>query len=178
MPFYLSILYHMKANISRVLQEEKMSNFYFIYLFIFGLCWVFVAVLGLSLVAVSRGYSSLWCAGFSCCGAQCLGMWASAIVAHRPQIIGSVVVAHGLIYSVACEIFLEERDNLCLCIGRWILIYCSTREGKVVSVIISYLFHLVTDKILPYGTFKAYDSLFSLDAYNLGNMRSTCGNTC
>ena len=32
-----------------------------IYLFIyFWLCWVFVAVRGLSLVAVSGGYSSLW----------------------------------------------------------------------------------------------------------------------
>ena len=38
-------------------------NFYlFIY---FWLRWVFVAVCGLSLVAVSGGYSSLWCAGFS-----------------------------------------------------------------------------------------------------------------
>ena len=43
--------------------------FFFINLFIlfiyFWLCWVFVAVCGLSLVAASRGYSSLWCAGFS-----------------------------------------------------------------------------------------------------------------
>ena len=30
-----------------------------------GVCWVFVAAHGLSLVAVSRGYSSLQCAGFS-----------------------------------------------------------------------------------------------------------------
>ena len=38
----------------------------FIYLFIyFWLCWVFVAVRGLSLVAASGGYSSLSCAGFS-----------------------------------------------------------------------------------------------------------------
>ena len=37
-----------------------------IYLFIyFWLCWVFVAVHGLSLVATSGGYSSLRCAGFS-----------------------------------------------------------------------------------------------------------------
>ena len=35
---------------------------YFIY---FWLCWVFVAVHGLSLVAESRGYSSLRCTGFS-----------------------------------------------------------------------------------------------------------------
>ena len=35
-------------------------------LFIYSwLCWVFVAVCGLSLVAASRGYSSLRCAGFS-----------------------------------------------------------------------------------------------------------------
>ena len=39
----------------------------FIYLFIyyFRLHWVFVAAHGPSLVAVSGGYSSLWCAGFS-----------------------------------------------------------------------------------------------------------------
>ena len=41
--------------------------YYFkLYLFIyFWLRWVFVAACGLSLVAVSGGYSSLWCAGFS-----------------------------------------------------------------------------------------------------------------
>ena len=31
----------------------------------FWLCWVFIAAHGLSLVAASGGYSSLWCAGFS-----------------------------------------------------------------------------------------------------------------
>ena len=42
------------------------SLFFKIYLFIyFWLCWVFVAVCGLSLVAARGGYSSLWCAGFS-----------------------------------------------------------------------------------------------------------------
>ena len=43
--------------------------FFFLNLFIlftyFWLCWVFVAARGLSLVAVSGGYSSLQCAGFS-----------------------------------------------------------------------------------------------------------------
>ena len=37
---------------------------YFIY-FYFWLCWVFFAARGLSLVVVSGGYSSLWCAGSS-----------------------------------------------------------------------------------------------------------------
>ena len=43
-------------------------NLLFIYLFLyiyFWLCWVFVSVRGLSLVAASGGYSSLRCVGFS-----------------------------------------------------------------------------------------------------------------
>ena len=40
--------------------------FFFKHLFIYvWLHWVFVAVRGLSLVASSGGYSSLWCVGFS-----------------------------------------------------------------------------------------------------------------
>ena len=42
------------------------KKFYlFIHLFIFWLSWVFVAARRLSLVVVSRGYSSLRCTGFS-----------------------------------------------------------------------------------------------------------------
>ena len=37
----------------------------FIYLFIYWLCWVFIAACGVCLVAASGGYSSLWCAAFS-----------------------------------------------------------------------------------------------------------------
>ena len=37
----------------------------FIYLFIYWLCWVFVAECELSLLAASGGYSSLQCTGFS-----------------------------------------------------------------------------------------------------------------
>ena len=37
----------------------------FIYLFIYWLRWIFIAVRRLSLVAASRGYSLLRCAGFS-----------------------------------------------------------------------------------------------------------------
>ena len=39
--------------------------FFLINLFYFWLHWVFVAARGLSLVAASGGYSSLWCTGFS-----------------------------------------------------------------------------------------------------------------
>ena len=50
--------------------EYQIRVFFFINLFIyylfiyFWLCWVFIAARGFSLVAVSRGYSLLWCAGF------------------------------------------------------------------------------------------------------------------
>ena len=42
-------------------------GFFFVFFFnlFFWLRWVFVAVHGLSLVVASRGYSSLWCTGFS-----------------------------------------------------------------------------------------------------------------
>ena len=39
--------------------------FIYLSLIYFWLCWIFVAVHGVSLVAVSGGYSSLRCAGFS-----------------------------------------------------------------------------------------------------------------
>ena len=38
---------------------------FFLFCFVFWLHWVFFAVHWLSLVVVSRGYSWLWCAGFS-----------------------------------------------------------------------------------------------------------------
>ena len=50
------------------LHWQAYSFFFFLILFIYlfiWLCWVFVAVRGLSLVVVSGGYSSLRCAGFS-----------------------------------------------------------------------------------------------------------------
>ena len=67
-------------------------NFFFKFILFnlsFWPCWVFVAVHGLSLVVVSRGYSSLRCTGFSCCGAQALGMQASVVVAQGLSSCGS-----------------------------------------------------------------------------------------
>ena len=68
----------------------------FIYLFIyFWLCWVFVAACGLSLVAVSRGYSSLQCAGLSL-QSRALGTWALAVEAHGLSSCGSLALEHRL----------------------------------------------------------------------------------
>ena len=64
------------------------------------------------------GAQTSHCRGFSCCGAQALGARASAVVARglsscgsRAQSTGSVVVAHGLSCSAACEIFPGQGSN-------------------------------------------------------------------
>ena len=51
--FYISsfICHH------RLVEEASLALYLIIYLFIYWLCWVFVAACGLSLVAVSEGYS-------------------------------------------------------------------------------------------------------------------------
>ena len=83
-----------------------LDRFFKIYLFIyFRLCWVFIAVCQLSLVAASRGYSSLQRLGFSLMwlllwstgsGAWGLGSCCAGV---------SAVIAHQLSCSVACGIF-------------------------------------------------------------------------
>ena len=78
------------------------SNFFFF----FWLCWVFVSVLGLSLVVASGGHSSSRCTDLSL---------------SRPLLLrstgcsraGSVVVAHGPSCSAACGIFPDQGPNPC-----------------------------------------------------------------
>ena len=79
----------------------------FIYLFIyFWLCWVFVSVRGLSLVAASGGHSSSWCAGLSLSPPLLLRSTGS-------RRAGSVIVAHGPSCSAACGIFPDQGSNPC-----------------------------------------------------------------
>ena len=85
---------------------------------IFGWAEIFIAGHGLCLVAASRDYSSLrcvdsHCGGFSCCEAQALGTWASAVAAHGLQSTGSVVVMNRLSCSLACGLLLEQILNPC-----------------------------------------------------------------
>ena len=84
-----------------------MSSNFFLNLFIYlWLCWVFVSVRGLSLVAASGGHSSSWCTGLSL---------------SRPLLLrstdsrrtGLVVVAHGPSCSAACGIFPDQGSNPC-----------------------------------------------------------------
>ena len=78
----------------------------FIYLFIYGLCWVFVSVRGLSLVAASGGQSSLRCVGLSLSRPLLLRSTGS-------RRAGSVIVAHGPSHSAARGIFPDQGSNPC-----------------------------------------------------------------
>ena len=84
------------------LVEKLVLPFFFFFLiyitlfiyFYFWPCWVFGAVLWLSLVPASGGYSLLRCVGFSLrwllfCGAQALGARASVVVACRLSSCGT-----------------------------------------------------------------------------------------
>ena len=70
-------------------------NLFILFVYFWGLCWVFVAARRLSLVAASRGYSLLRCSGFLLqwflllrsvgsrrAGFSSCGTWASAVVAR------------------------------------------------------------------------------------------------
>ena len=67
--------------------------FFLLYLIYFWLCWIFIAVRGLSLVVASGGYSSLR--------------------RTDSRYAGSVVVVHGLSRCAACGIFLDRGSDLC-----------------------------------------------------------------
>ena len=78
----------------------------FLFIYVLWLQWVFVAALGLSLVAASRGYS------LNC------GAWTS------------VVVAHELSSSAACGIIPDRGSNWRpLCVARQILNHWTAREA-------------------------------------------------
>ena len=99
----------------------------------FWLCWVFVVVCGLSLVAVNGGYSlgvacGLLIAVASLVEAQALRMQASVIAAWMTQSAGSVVMAHALSCSAAYGIFQTRGQTSIPCIGRGILNHWSIRE--------------------------------------------------
>ena len=80
---------------------------FFIYLFIYlWLCWVFVSVRGLSLVAASGGHSSSRCVGLSL-------SWPLLLQSTGSRCAGSVIVAHGPSCSAACGIFPDQGSNPC-----------------------------------------------------------------
>ena len=106
-PLWVHIVLYTNTKWSSIFLFLFFLNFLKIYLFLnFWLCWFFVSVRGLSLLAASGGHSS----------SQCVGLWLS-----RPLLLqstgsrrtGSVVVAHMLSCSAACGIFPDQGSNPC-----------------------------------------------------------------
>ena len=103
--FFMTLSRFKTTTITLEAIDTKFLDFFFltphlfIYLFIyfFGLCWVFVSVRGLSLVVASGGHSSSWCTGLSLSRPLLLRSTGS-------RRTGSVVVAHGPSCSAACGI--------------------------------------------------------------------------
>ena len=113
----LRLLWWRWVNRSSVLVFALSGNYFWpvsiisfkiiIYLFIyFWLCWVFVSVRGLSLVAASGGHSSSRCAGLS----LSRPLLSQSTGSRRA---GSVVVAYGPSCSAACGIFPDQGSNPC-----------------------------------------------------------------
>ena len=130
--------------------------FFLISLFIlfiyFWLRWVFIAVRGLSLAAVSRGYSSLWCtgfslqcllllwsrdsrfAGFSSCGTRAQQLWLTGSRAQIQQLWRMGLVAPWHVGSSQTR----ARTRV-PCISRQILNHYATREAP--AIVLSYRFY-------------------------------------
>ena len=98
--------YGKKSDMWKLVYKNEIWLTY-IFLFIYlWLCWVFVSVRGLSLVAVSGGHSSSRCAGLSLSRPLLLRSTGS-------RRAGSVVVAHGPSCSAACGILPDQGSNPC-----------------------------------------------------------------
>ena len=86
------------AKEGRAKKWKAAKDFFFFFHNFFWLHWVFIALHGLSLVIVSKGYSSL----------QCVGSGAHGL---RQLHVGSVAAVHGLSSSEAYGIFSDQGSN-------------------------------------------------------------------
>ena len=105
----------------KITQVEKILFFFQFYLFLAAF-WVFVAAArGLSLVAASRGYSSLWYAGFSL-------QWL-LVAEHGLQVRGLQQLWHMDLVAPQHVGSSRTRDLTHVpCTGRQILNHCATTE--------------------------------------------------
>ena len=123
-------------------------NFIFIYLSTFG-CVGSLLLRGLSLVAASGGYSSLWCAGFSLrwllllwsTGSRRVGFSSGGMRAQQLQLAGSRTQAQQLWHTgLAAPRHVGSSQTRARtrvpCIGRQIRNHCATREALFVNVFI------------------------------------------
>ena len=125
------------ANQSICLFFYGLSLFLKLCIYLIWLHWVFVAACERSLVMVSGD--------FSCCRAQALGAWASVVTARRPNSCGDGLIALRPVESS------QTRDQThVLCIGRQILIHCTTREvGLFAYFLLSFKSYLYILHVSP-----------------------------
>ena len=94
------------TSVSLFLPCKPVHLYHFSYKFIYlWLCWVFVSVWGLSLVAASGGHSSSRCTGLSLSRPL---LWSTG-----SRCAGSAAVAHGPSCSAACGILPGQGSNPC-----------------------------------------------------------------
>ena len=98
------ILYHVTLFyfLHFTFTSQKLSFYLFIY---FWLCWVFISVRGLSLIAASGATLHR--------GARASHYRGLSLRSTGSRCTGSVVVAHGPSCSVACGIFPDQGSNPC-----------------------------------------------------------------
>ena len=130
-------------------EEERDNTVLCFFGFFFLGCVGSSSLCGLSLVAASGGYSSLWCVGFSlpcllCCGTQALGTWASVVTARGLGSCGMWALERAGFSSCGTQAqqlwctglvaprhvgSSQTRDRTHVrCIGRRILNHCATTE--------------------------------------------------
>ena len=120
----ISSWYFLNTNYSSLQVNHQLfkGRFFFVVVvnyFYFWLHWVFGAMHGLSVVALSGGYSSLWCSGLSLqsllllqsTGSKSVGF--SSCHVQLQGLRAPVVLACGLSCCGACGVFLDQGSNPC-----------------------------------------------------------------
>ena len=135
--------------------------FFYKFIYLFRLCWVFVSVQGLPLIAASGGHSSSRSAGLSLSRPLLLRSTGS-------RRAGSAVVAHGPSRPAARGILPDQGSNRTRvpCIGRQTPNHCAIREA------LDSLFNLCTytsSPILVCELIKGRDSPFPWFSFVLLN---------
>ena len=126
---------------------KRSKTFFFLIYFYCWSCWVFVAARGLSLVAASRGCSSLQCAGFSLpwllllqstgsrhAGFSSCGTWAQQLLLAGSRAQAQQLWRTGLVAPRHVGSSLTRARTRVPCIGRWILNHCTTREAQEIRL--------------------------------------------
>ena len=110
--------------------------------FIFGLCWIFIAVRELSLASVSRGYCLVTMH-------RLLTAVASPVAEHRLwNMRASVLVAHGLSCPWLVNLPVPKIKPESLCLGRQTLKHWTIREVQDCKIKTRGIFLFSTSKLL------------------------------